>query len=243
MSDDTPPAVNEKKREKNVDQQGANGGEGGGNGDHQPGFKTTVSNPVVLITLVIVGAVCFQILLGLLGWDHGVVANMGRGEYARGFITYLFAMVTIGTAVVLVVSALTGGGHPLHDKRFDRGKQVLSLLLGVFGTIVGFYFGSAGQTTASLPHLAALRISHSTAPTNVFTVTTYVNGGKSPYKFAVAIGAAPEGIYEAVPENGWIVEELDGKQFPTGAPTQIAIVVKDADGNSARQTATMVNQP
>ena len=30
-------------------------------------------------------------------------------------------------------------------ERFDRGKEVLSLLIGIFGTIIGFYFGSATQ--------------------------------------------------------------------------------------------------
>ena len=78
----------------------------------------------------------------MFGWDKGVLQSMSRTDYARGLITYLFAVVTIGTAVVLVVSALTTSADDQHEKRFQRGKEILSLLLGVFGTIVGFYFGA-----------------------------------------------------------------------------------------------------
>jgi hypothetical protein len=35
-----------------------------------------------------------------------------------------------------------------NDKRFDRGKQVLTTLIGVLGTIVGFHFGSASSPQA-----------------------------------------------------------------------------------------------
>lgn len=198
-------------------------------------------NPIVLIAFFILGAVGLQVLLALRGWDQGVMEKMGHGEYARGFITYLFAMVTIGTAVVLVVSALTGLTDRTH---FERGKEVLAVLLGVFGTIVGFYFGSSERTVESLPQIAALRIAHEgVGADSKYTVTTFVNGGKPPYKFAFKLGDAAQGNFEQVPESGWIVKELPAKQFPTGVPSQVAIEVQDSDGKSIRQSAVVVNQP
>ena len=106
--------------------------------DLQPNSFKAFMNPVVVLAGIIVLSVLFLILCAIFGWDKGVLQNMSRTDYARGLITYLFAVVTIGTAVVLVVSALTTSADDRHEKQFRRGKEILSLLLGVFGTIVGF---------------------------------------------------------------------------------------------------------
>ena len=90
-------------------------------------------NPVVLIAFGMVLAIVLLIGATTLGLDKGLVlTKMGQVEFARGLITYLFAVVTIGTAVVLVVSALTSDETPANERRFERGKEILSLLLGVF---------------------------------------------------------------------------------------------------------------
>src|SRR5262245_5645685 len=96
-------------------------------------------NPVFLIALAILGGTFVLIGAAILGKDSGVLARMSDSTFARGLITYLFTVVTVGTSVVLVVYSLTAAVAP-EDRQFDRGKDVLSLLLGVFGTIVGFYF-------------------------------------------------------------------------------------------------------
>src|SRR5262245_23989488 len=101
----------------------------------------SVLNPVVLIALLILAGTFVLILCAILGIDSGVLARMADATFARGLITYLFTVVTVGTSVVLIVYSLTTT-PPAEDRQFDRGKDVLSLLLGVFGTIVGFYFGS-----------------------------------------------------------------------------------------------------
>jgi hypothetical protein len=67
-------------------------------------------------------------------------------EVARGLITFLIAIATVGIAIILAISTLVLTEGDAGDKRFDRGKQVLSVLIGVLGTIVGFYFGSAPDT-------------------------------------------------------------------------------------------------
>ena len=96
-------------------------------------------DPASLISLLILLGVLFLLGMAILDLDKGrVLVGMGKASFARGLITYLFAVVTIGTAVVLVLSALLGS----EKEKFDRGKEVLGLLLGVFGTMVGFYFAS-----------------------------------------------------------------------------------------------------
>jgi uncharacterized membrane protein len=91
--------------------------------DHDNPWRQLV-NPIVLIALMILFSIFALIGSAIFGWDKGVLTGMGRIDFARGLITYLFAVVTIGTAVVLVVSALTGTEDEVHEKRFQRGKEI-----------------------------------------------------------------------------------------------------------------------
>ncbi|MDP3077047.1 PASTA domain-containing protein [Bradyrhizobium sp.] len=77
--------------------------------------------------------------------------TLAEKEVARGLITFLIALATVGIAIILAISTLVLNEGPDGDKRFDRGKQVLSVLIGVLGTIVGFYFGSADSSTPKPP--------------------------------------------------------------------------------------------
>jgi hypothetical protein len=71
----------------------------------------------------------------------GVEGDISDVAFARGLITLLFSVGTIAVAVVLTFAALFQN-HDDAKERFDRGKQVLGILIGILGTIVGFYFGS-----------------------------------------------------------------------------------------------------
>ena len=60
---------------------------------------------------------------------------------ARGLITFLFAFATI--AIMLLV-AITTFWMPKDDVqvRFEKAKDLLTILIAVIGTILGFYFGT-----------------------------------------------------------------------------------------------------
>jgi hypothetical protein len=203
----------------------------------------SLANPVVLIAVMIILSVFFLIGAAIFGFDK-VLSSMSRVDFARGLITYLFAIVTIGTAVVMVVSGLTGADDAHNDRRFQRGKEILSLLLGVFGTIVGFYFGSeVNKPQEGGLQLASLRVARTgTAPNTKFTLTTFVAGGRLPYDYAVSIGDADAKYFTPVPENGWIVKDVPVTDIPGGASGQISVSVHDADGHTTRQTAILTSE-
>jgi hypothetical protein len=84
-------------------------------------------------------------------------------EYARGFITVLFGVGTIGIALILILSAVFLTDERAKE-RFDRGKEILSLLLGIFGTIVGFYYGAGTATVRNVNNGSEQRVLPSAPP-------------------------------------------------------------------------------
>ena len=211
-------------------------------------FKRNFLNPVVVIAVSILVSVFVLIGAAILGWDKGVLENMSKIEYARGLITYLFAIVTIGTAVVLVVSALTGADDPQNERRFERGKEILSLLLGVFGAIVGFYFGSEVSKKSAvqdqLLRVIPLRLNASTvAPKSQFTLTTYVSGGQAPYRYGIGLGGVPPEANERVENSGWITATVSAPDVPSPQKLPVKLVVKDSNGHEAEESTSIEVSP
>lgn len=169
-------------------------------------------NPTSLVSMLILLGVLFLLAMAILDLDKGgVLVGMGKTPFARGLITYLFAIVTIGTAVVLVLFALNEKGGGDTDTRFQNGKDVLGLLLGVFGTIVGFYFASELSDPAGRGRLTASVLASATeveqgAP---LTITAAVQGGTPPYRFALVVAAdLPDEYPNLARPDGWIIEEV-----------------------------------
>lgn len=71
---------------------------------------------------------------------------LSKQDHARGLITFLVALTTVVIGVILALSTIALEDSPENDKRFDRGKQIFSILIGVLGTIIGFYFGRADDS-------------------------------------------------------------------------------------------------
>lgn len=197
-------------------------------------------NPVVALAFTMLLAIVLLIGATVLGLDKGLLlTKMGKVDFARGLITYLFAVVTIGTAVVMVVSALTGQETPEHRRSFQRGKEILSLLLGVFGTIVGFYFGSevagnAQPAEEAIVKIVPLRLSSTSVLSGMdFTVFTYITGGRAPYRFGVAYTKEDAKAELPVDGSGWIIKTISApKTATTDRPAMVYVVVEDADGHS-----------
>jgi hypothetical protein len=197
--------------------------------------------PVVFIALLILGGTFTLIGAAILGVDSGVLSHMADSRFARGLITYLFATVTIGTAILLIVAALTSPVTKEEERRFERGKEVLSLLLGLFGTIVGFYFGSelgtAGPETSPLELTAPLLGSADLAPGQKTTITAHVSGGAPPYRFSTSLEKdAPLDYSSAVGADGWIVTDIAAPAGPGVKSFLVTLGVRDVAGRSATQT-------
>jgi hypothetical protein len=181
----------------------------------------------ILITLLLV--VFLGVLIVAL-WYSGTstggqdfIGRLRDREYARGLITFIISVSTIILGFVLVMYSLFGGADP-DEQRFRRGREVFSGLMGVLGTIVGFYFGASQPTTRDLQ---AAPIDVITSADGTRQVVTYVSGGTAPYHYVVRYPDSPAGKESAavstrVAEAGWIRETV-----PAGAGNRVEIVVTD----------------
>lgn len=103
-----------------------------------------------LFTLVLIfGAVVLVVLIVIRG---GITAtNVADGNYMRGLITATLLIVTLVLVIVVVLTALYASDDEATTRRVSLARDTLAPLLGILGTIVGFYFGSQGGESPPVP--------------------------------------------------------------------------------------------
>ena len=188
--------------------------------------------PVTIVAVSILISVFVFVLISAASPTGGLLARMAQPTFARGLITYFFAVVTIGTAVVLLIAGLTHAFSEDGKARFDRGKDILSLLLGVFGTIVGFYFGSEAANQATTKEFAVTPMwtsNHTLRPGETTSITAYVSGGTPPYQFEQS-SSGGETNSGPVDPSGWIVFDFTAPQVSERTGVTLTLDVTDADG-------------
>jgi hypothetical protein len=200
-------------------------------------FKKNIALLAVPYTML--GGIYVLLFAATFGWDRGLLVNMVRHDYARGIVTYLFAVTTIGIAIVLVLFAILRKSSVETDKRFQRGKEVLTLLLGIFGTIVGFYFASdvkgTPQAETSVLQVTPPLLSKQIAVSREnITLTALANGGLRPYRYGVALGAETKIQYEhSARTDGWVVHQLIAPEVSASTSFDVKIGIEDSAGRIA----------
>lgn len=152
-----------------------------------------------LLGFIVLGLIVY----GITEKDQKFLTNLANKEVARGLITFLVALATVGIAIILAISTLVLTEGDAGDKRFDRGKQVLSVLIGVLGTIVGFYFGAETvspkqPTPTEQTQTSALKVTTTTLPDGAVnkaypSTTLQTTGLTPPLKWSVT-PALPTGL-------------------------------------------------
>jgi hypothetical protein len=192
---------------------------------------------VQLLPNIVYGLIALAILIaigfGLTG-SKGFLASLADPQVARGMITFLIAITTVGIAVILTISTIFGADGEAADKRFDRGKQVLSTLIGVLGTIVGFYFGSTNGQPAAPMTLAPVTISNlQPKKGDKITLSTAVAGGKPPYTYTITFDAIIPAIKDIRSTDGTIKQDITiPDNFTDDRDITYQITIKDADNKT-----------
>ena len=109
-------------------------------------------------------------------------------ELARGFITLLFTLGVIATFLIVTAAVLfdiTAGSR----EKYERAKTILSMLVGIFGTVLGFYFALVGddQQENGRFEIAALKIDDKELNCGLIRLEATVINGESPFKYLVQV--------------------------------------------------------
>jgi hypothetical protein len=194
-----------------------------------PWFRFLAGVALFLIAILML----FALGYGLFGKGH-LVDRLAEIEVARGLITYTLALGTIAIAVLLVVGAMLG--DEASKENFSRGKEVLTVLVGIFGTILGFYYGSEKAEKARL-HISPVTIVRSGDKAQSLIAT--VTGGRAPYRYSIKFKDPDlEDVLNRETLNGIINEVINTSNLSGDKQVSFTIDISDADRNQVSREAT-----
>ena len=99
---------------------------------------------IAVVTLTFVGVIGLgAVKLYNFNSDPNLKLITTADDAARILITFLVAVSTVAIAFLAILTAMV---IREYKERFALAKEVLTLLVGILGTIVGFYFGTASKT-------------------------------------------------------------------------------------------------
>jgi hypothetical protein len=201
---------------------------GGSGGTFRDKAVAVFMSPISWSAVIVVG---FLWLLGWILWsgERPIVDQLPNQEFARGIVTLVFVLFTIGFAAIVLMHGLFFSDVDKEDRRFARGREILGLFIGIVGTIVGFYFGSADRPSAKLE--VAVRAERS-AEGGPVAVTAHARGGTAPYRFEITVGDAKLPGSPFTSQDGWL-----SKDFQADADVE-EVTVDATDAKDVRATTT-----
>jgi hypothetical protein len=104
------------------------------------------SLPIGSIALALAGLAVSAFLAVGIFFSGGFLEKLADPDVARGLVTFLFAFATIAIFVIASI-AIFWSDFEQVEKRAGLAKELIAVMIGVLGTILGFYFGSAGSST------------------------------------------------------------------------------------------------
>lgn len=214
-------------------------------------LTTLLINPYVLI-FGIAGFFVWIMWTALLSPDQKFLLSLQNVEVARGLITFLIALGTIAIAIILALYPITTTAQD-SEKRFGQAKEILTLLIGVLGTIVGFYFGQSfgipqdGEHYKDAKKIAASKqqalqiqpffVSNKKPKKGeAISLASWVAGGKLPYTYTISF-EPPSAVFPISNKqslDGYIKEVLTLQDFPDKTKEfTFKLEVKDSAGKSS----------
>jgi hypothetical protein len=182
------------------------------------------------LSLIVLGSLMYGI------FGRALLPSLASVTVSRGLITFLIAMVTVTIALILVLATVVSESSD-RDQRFVQGKEILTMLIGVLGTIVGFYFGNVTDIKG-LQIETPFVSNESPTEGQEIDISSSISGGKAPFTidlvFIVTEGKAPiESPKEMQSPDGAFKFHVKTTKVGSSTPVVYQIRAHDSDGRSA----------
>jgi len=202
-----------------------------------PSFGTTKIGSD--LQYVVFGGMAF-LVLGLLiagVLTGGLLEFLSTIPGARGLITFLIAIGTIAIAVILTLASviMEASDTDALKERLSKGKEILTVLVGVLGTIVGFYFASNPEgSVASKMTVAVIDAPKSVEAGADFSVLAMTTGGELPYDSTpiITVGKGVEGE-GSVNEQGVVKVKFKVAADVKSGAIPFVVGLRDKSGKTA----------
>lgn len=182
--------------------------------------------------LIILGIILILIGLGLYVSGGRFLLQLQDTNVSRGLITFLVAAATVFISIVLAIWVIATNVDSADIKtRFSAAKDILATLVGILGTILGFYFGSSDRTALDQMSLADVQFKND-------QLITHVSGGTPPYRIKVSLPDGKPKDQELVSKDGWVFETLT----PT-PKTATAVTIEIIDSKDKKLSKVVKYQP
>ena len=200
-----------------------------------------------------VGLVLFGVFIGsAMFWglfEPRFYSTLANTEQARGLITFLFVLSTSGIILLIAIAIFWMDERDNIKDRFAYAKDLLTIVIGVLGTIMGFYFGL--QASENSVTVSQLTLSRPTATSkDKVTLTGRIVGGKGPYtatlEFTDLVGAVPDAAKmrrDLRSDTGAILHEIDIPQVERPGALFFVLTARDSKSVQAHATGVLTVQP
>jgi hypothetical protein len=196
------------------------------------------------IALTLMGLVII-LIIGFAIFNDTFLGRMTDIGSARGLITFVFTIGTMGIAVFILIALFTGDPNdPASQARFNSSKEILTTLIAILATVVGFYFGSAtredgnGGTAGFAVGTPVVLPPNPTAGSSA-QLNAFVAGARLPLTYSIdlrsdepTVDAALQDVADKTSTSPLIQEILQIPSEPATQSIVVSLLVKDAAGRS-----------
>jgi hypothetical protein len=185
---------------------------------------------------ILIGVVIFLSFLTLWAYFWGIgPERYVLIETTRPVLVFTLIIAMLGFGGTLIFRSLFSR-DPIDDfhQRFRLAREIFLVYSGIFGTIIGFYFGAASGETASAdpPSLSALVVQADGR------VAAEIQGGAGPFNGTIRLVGAEDDLSLVVSDRHISIQLTPGEDCPAGA----VLSVRDERSRTASLTVDQTAQ-
>ncbi len=179
-------------------------------------------------------------------WNLGHLTLLANLDVARGFITLLFAVGALAIFMI-ITTAIVFDVNSDSKSIYERAKTILSMLIGIFGTVLGFYYGSQDDATDKAGFLLRPIVVEAGESKSELNITASVEGGEPDYKFFVVVtdkdGKTIENLSRNQTNKNGILNLASPLNVTLQAGKTIIVSVTTIDAKGASATSKNITYP